>query len=141
MIGGVVGTMLTFVNEHILFIVFFIWSWPLMQYRNAWRRLIYETEDWKINIQPWFVRECKILCGTNAVLEREEPLNPELSLQQSREEMMMIRSTTDDEPTHEELVNDWRRRVKKARDFYRFYLAIYILLFIAYLKLDGMPVF
>jgi len=45
------------------FVLFFIWSFPLSYYRSAFRKIVYETEDWKINIQPKFWKEIKGLLG------------------------------------------------------------------------------
>lgn len=47
----------------IFFILFFIWSFPVWKYRSDFRMMVYETRAWKINIQPRFWRELKVLFG------------------------------------------------------------------------------
>ncbi|MBE7439595.1 MAG: hypothetical protein HS115_14150 [Spirochaetales bacterium] len=75
------------------FALFFLWGMPLGLYRSRFRKLVYNTTDWKINIKPVFWKEIKSLAGTETV----------------------------DAP-------DFVR----FRNFYRFYIFIYIILFVAY---------
>ena len=72
------------------FWAFMIWSFPLSYYRSQFRKIVYETDDWTINIKPWFVQEVKGLFG-NLFPENEQYL--------------------------------------KMRNFYRFYLLVYFVLF------------
>jgi len=72
------------------FWAFTIWSFPLGYYRSKFRKIVYQTEDWTINIKPVFVKEIKGLFGN---------LYP------------------GNETYH------------KMRNFYRFYLFVYLILF------------
>ncbi len=77
----------------IFFILFFIWGIPLGIFRSRFRKIVYKTSDWKINIYPYFIKETKALLSTMY-------------------------------PGDEQYI--------KTRNFYRFYLTVYTLLFIAY---------
>ena len=83
-----------YILKHGWYILFVIWGLPLTYYRSRFRKMVYETDHWLINIQPKFVREIKSLFGYYQV---------------------------DDE------------NFIKQRNFYRFYLLIYLVLFICYL--------
>ncbi len=85
--------MIEFIKNNIWLILFIIWGLPLSMYRSRFRKIIYQTDDWTINIKPLFLKEIKGLFGN---------LYPE------------------------------NRDYIKQRNFYRFYLAIYTALFIAY---------
>ncbi len=50
-------------NENIWLIAFIIWGLPLTYYRSKFRKIVYRTKDWKINIKPLFVKEIKGLFG------------------------------------------------------------------------------
>ncbi|MFA8435300.1 MAG: peroxiredoxin [Marinifilaceae bacterium] len=86
-----------FIYNNIWLVLFIAWGLPLGYYRNKFRKMIYKTDSWKINIIPVFGREIKGLLGNIY------PENP---------------------------------GYKKFRNFYRFYLSIYFLLFITYLLFD-----
>ena len=75
----------------IYFWLFFFWSFPLTYFRSRFRKLVYQTEDWTINIKPWFWKELRGLFGNLY------PENPEYL---------------------------------RLRNFYRFYLFIYVVLFV-----------
>lgn len=62
-------------------------------YRSKFRKIVYQTDDWKINIKPLFKKELQALFGN------------------------MFPNNSD---------------YLKFRNFYRFYLLVYIALFIAY---------
>ena len=62
-------------------------------YRSKFRKIVYETDDWKINIKPVFIKEMKGLFG-NVFPEDEAYL--------------------------------------KVRNFYRFYLVVYVGLFLVW---------
>ncbi|MGV6831904.1 MAG: hypothetical protein ACWA5P_10165 [bacterium] len=62
-------------------------------YRSKFRKIVYQTDDWKINIKPLFKKEIIALFGN---------MYPDDA------------------------------NYKKFRNFYRFYLVIYILLFLVY---------
>ena len=44
-------------------ILFVIWSIPLTWFRSRFRKLVYETDSWIINIKPVFMKELKALFG------------------------------------------------------------------------------
>jgi len=77
----------------LLFILLIIWSIPSTHYRSKFRKIVYQTEDWKINIKPLFKKEMIALFGN---------IYPE--------------NTT----------------YLKTRNFYRIYLAVYLVLFLMY---------
>ncbi len=83
-------------SEHIWLILFIIWGLPLTYYRSKFRKLVYQTDSWLINIKPLFIKEIKALIGT---------LYPD------------------------------NKEYLKFRNFYRFYLLIYLVLFMIYLSL------
>ncbi len=39
--------------------VLFIWSLPSFYFRSKFRKIVYQTDDWKINIKPLFIKELK----------------------------------------------------------------------------------
>ncbi len=82
-----------FIRENIWLILFFVWGLPLTYYRSRFRKRVYLTDSWTINIKPLFTKELKALFG-----------------------------------------NIYPDDVKylKFRNFYRFYLIVYLLLFAAY---------
>jgi thioredoxin-dependent peroxiredoxin len=80
--------------ENIWLILFIAWGLPLTFYRSKFRKMVYQTESWTINIKPYFWKELKALFGN---------LYPE------------------------------NKSYLKLRNFYRFYLIVYLLLFTAYL--------
>jgi len=83
-----------FILENIWLILFFAWGLPLTFYRSKFRKMVYQTDSWTINIKPYFGKELKALFGN---------LYPD------------------------------NRDYLKLRNFYRFYLIIYLLLFVSYL--------
>ena len=52
------------IKKHIWFILFFVWGIPLGYYRGRFRKIVYRTDSWLINIKPVFVRETIALFGT-----------------------------------------------------------------------------
>jgi len=87
-----------FINNHIWLLLFVIWGLPLTYYRSKFRKMVYQTESWVINIKPLFWKELKGLFGN---------IYP------------------DD------------LKYKKNRNFYRFYLTVYLVLFIGYLSFNN----
>ena len=77
----------------LLLILLIIWSIPSTHYRSKFRKIVYQTEDWKINIRPLFKKEILALFGN-----------------------MYPENTT----------------YLKTRNFYRAYLAVYLILFLIY---------
>ena len=41
----------------VLLIVLFVWGIPSSFIRSKFRKIVYQTNDWKINIKPLFVKE------------------------------------------------------------------------------------
>jgi len=82
--------------QHIWLILFIAWGLPLTIYRSKFRKIVYITDSWTINIKPIFVKEIKALFGN---------IYPE------------------------------NRKYVRFRNFYRFYLLIYLLLSICYFLL------
>ena len=41
----------------ILFVILIIWGIPSSYFRSKFRKIIYQTDDWKINIKPLFKKE------------------------------------------------------------------------------------
>ncbi|HMO79000.1 MAG TPA: hypothetical protein PJ997_02095 [Candidatus Paceibacterota bacterium] len=78
-------------------ICFLIWSFPFFKFRTNFRKLVYDTNSWKISIKPVFWLEIKGLFF-NIYPEKEEYV--------------------------------------KVRNFYRFYLIIYLILFGIYWSFD-----
>jgi thioredoxin-dependent peroxiredoxin len=83
-----------FFLENIWLILFVAWGLPLTFYRSKFRKIVYQTDSWTINIKPYFWKELKALFGN---------IYPDDS------------------------------NYLKRRNFYRFYLIIYLLLFVSYL--------
>lgn len=55
--------MILFFKENIWFIIFLLWGLPLGIYRSRFRKIVYETDSWLINIKPFFIKELKGLLG------------------------------------------------------------------------------
>jgi len=87
--------MLSYLKSNIWFILFILWGLPLTHYRSKFRKIVYQTDSWIINIKPLFMKEIKALFSN---------MYP----------------------------NDMN--YKKQRNFYLFYLTIYLILFLLYLK-------
>jgi peroxiredoxin Q/BCP len=83
-----------FLLKNIWLILFILWGLPLTYYRSKFRKIVYQTDSWTINIKPYFWKELKALFGN---------IYPD------------------------------NARYLKFRNFYRFYLIIYLLLFSSYL--------
>ena len=50
--------------KEMLFILLILWGIPSTFFRSKFRKRVYQTEDWKINIKPLFTREIKGLLFT-----------------------------------------------------------------------------
>jgi len=50
-------------GKHIWLILFFAWGFPLTYYRSKFRKIVYQTDSWLINIKPLFLKEIKALFG------------------------------------------------------------------------------
>lgn len=80
--------------ENIWLILFIVWGLPLTFYRSKFRKTVYQTESWIINIKPLFTKEIKALFGN---------IYPE------------------------------NMKYIKIRNFYRFYITVYLILFTVYI--------
>ena len=45
----------------IILIILFIWGAPSTYFRSKFRKIVYKTDDCKINIKPLFIKEIKAL--------------------------------------------------------------------------------
>ena len=45
----------------IILIILFVWGAPSTYFRSKFRKIVYKTDDWKINIKPLFIKEIKAL--------------------------------------------------------------------------------
>ena len=48
-----------------IFILLLLWGIPSTFFRSKFRKIVYQTEDWKINIKPVFIKELKALFFNN----------------------------------------------------------------------------
>ncbi|MDA3891507.1 MAG: hypothetical protein PF517_07550 [Salinivirgaceae bacterium] len=81
------------ITNNIWLILFFAWGMPLGIYRSRFRKIVYKTDSWIINIKPVFRLELKALFGN---------IDPD------------------------------NENYTKMRNFYRFYIAVYTVLFAVY---------
>ena len=44
-------------DKNFLFILLLIWGIPSTYFRSKFRKIVYKTDDWKINIKPIFKKE------------------------------------------------------------------------------------
>ena len=51
--------MIDFISKNIWLILFIIWGLPLTHYRSKFRKIVYQTDNWRINIKPVFWKELK----------------------------------------------------------------------------------
>ena len=55
--------MLSYINDNFWFMLFILWGLPLTHYRSKFRKIVYQTESWTINIKPVFLKEITALLG------------------------------------------------------------------------------
>ncbi len=91
---GSLKNSMQWIQENSWLILFILWGLPLTYYRSKFRKIVYQTDSWTINVKPLFVKEIKALFGN---------LFPENSV------------------------------YIKQRNFYRFYLLVYTILFVLYM--------
>ena len=60
-------------DKNFLFIILIIWGIPSTFFRSKFRKIVYKTDDWKINIQPLFKKEI-IALFSNIYPENKEYL-------------------------------------------------------------------
>ena len=46
-------------DKNLLLIVLILWGIPSTYFRSKFRKIVYKTEDWKINIMSLFTKEIK----------------------------------------------------------------------------------
>ncbi len=63
--------MMDFLIDNIWLILFIIWGVPLFHYRSKFRKIVYQTDNWIINIKPLFLKEIKGLFGNIYPKNRE----------------------------------------------------------------------
>jgi peroxiredoxin Q/BCP len=54
---------MNFIYNNIWLILFFAWGLPLSFYRSKFRKMVYQTDNWIINIKPVFIKEVRGLAG------------------------------------------------------------------------------
>ena len=47
--------------DYYIFIALIVWGIPSTFFRSKFRKIVYKTDDWKINIKPIFIKELKAL--------------------------------------------------------------------------------
>ena len=52
-----------YITKNIWLIIFVAWGLPLGYYRSKFRKIVYQTDSWLINIKPYFLKEIKGLLG------------------------------------------------------------------------------
>jgi thioredoxin-dependent peroxiredoxin len=80
-------------DRQLILIILIIWGIPSTYFRSKFRKIVYQTDDWKINIKPLFKKE---IVG---LFSNMYPANKDYL---------------------------------KTRNYYRIYLAVYLILFIIY---------
>ena len=50
-----------FIKDNIWLILFTVWGLPLGDFRSKFRKIVYKTDSWLINIKPFFIKETKAL--------------------------------------------------------------------------------
>jgi peroxiredoxin Q/BCP len=54
---------MNFLLNNIWLILFIVWGIPLTWFRSKFRKMVYQTDSWIINIKPVFMKEIKALFG------------------------------------------------------------------------------
>jgi len=52
------------IKDNIWLILFTVWGIPLGYFRSKFRKIVYKTDNWLINIKPYFIKETKALFVT-----------------------------------------------------------------------------
>ncbi len=58
------NSLLNWLQKNIWYVLFAVWGLPLGYYRSKFRKLVYQTDSWLINIQPRFLKELQALFTT-----------------------------------------------------------------------------
>jgi len=48
-------------TQTIFLILFVVYGIPLVKYRSKFRKIVYRTDSWTINIKPYFIKETMAL--------------------------------------------------------------------------------
>jgi len=54
---------MNFLLHNIWLLLFLVWGIPLTWFRSKFRKMVYQTDSWLINIKPLFMKEIKALTG------------------------------------------------------------------------------
>ncbi len=54
------------------FTAFFVWSVPLFVFRSRFRKAVYKTGEWVINVKPYFRKELSALFGKTRLEGKSE---------------------------------------------------------------------
>jgi len=60
---GFLKNNMDWIKENIWLLLFIAWGIPLSYYRSKFRKIVYQTDHWLINIKPLFIKEVKGLFG------------------------------------------------------------------------------
>ena len=60
--------------DSVFFVAFLLWSLPMSLFRSRFRKMVYQTDSWLINIKPVFWRELKVLFGGGLSGEKDRRL-------------------------------------------------------------------
>ena len=52
------------IKDNLWLILFTVWGIPLEYFRSRFRKIVYKTDNWLINIKPYFIKETKALFVT-----------------------------------------------------------------------------
>ena len=52
-----IGNVYLLYMKTVILVLLIVWGIPSTYFRSKFRKLVYQTEDWKINIKPLFKRE------------------------------------------------------------------------------------
>ncbi len=55
--------LMNFIIHNIWLLLFVIWGIPLTWFRSRFRKIVYQTDSWIINVKPVFMKELKVLFG------------------------------------------------------------------------------
>lgn len=54
---------MNFIIQNFWLIIFVLWGIPLSWFRSKFRKMVYQTDHWTINIKPIFMKEIRALLG------------------------------------------------------------------------------
>ena len=56
MVGKIRNEQIKMMSTYV-FVLLVIWGIPSTYFRSKFRKIVYQTDDWKINIKPLFIKE------------------------------------------------------------------------------------